>query len=110
MKLPKEAEDILKELQGVQQQLQTLMYQKQNVSVQKAEISNALTEIEKSKENEMFQIIGTIMIRKDREKLLSDLKEKKDILDLRIKSLDKQIDKLSERNKELQNKLIKITQ
>ncbi len=109
MKIPKEAEDILKELQGVQQQLQTLLYQKQNVSVQKAEITNALKEVEKSKENDMFEIIGTIMIRKDREKLISDLKEKQEIFELRIKSLDKQINKLSERNKELQNKLVKLS-
>jgi len=109
MKIPKEAEDILKELQGVQQQLQTLLYQKQNVSVQKAEITNALKEVEKSKENDMFEIIGTIMIRKKKKKLISDLKEKQEIFELRIKSLDKQINKLSERNKELQNKLVKLS-
>jgi prefoldin beta subunit len=107
VELPREARDDVIKLQQVQQQLQLLMLQKQNIQLQAGEVENALKEIDKSPEKTMFEIVGTIMIKKERQDLLSSLSEKKEILELRLRTLDKQINNLTKKAQELQDKIMK---
>jgi len=71
-----------------------------------AENENALEELEKSKKD-AYKIIGAIMISSDKDNLKKELKEQKDILDLRIKSLDKQEKSFKEKAEDIQKEVMK---
>jgi len=99
-------EDFLK-LQQLQQQLQVLMFQRQSVQVQTSEIKNALKEIGKTVEKEVYEIVGTVMIKKDKEELKKSLDEKIEVLELRSSTIEKQIKKLDEEARRIQEKVTK---
>ena len=103
MELPAEVREKLGRMQEMQQQAQSFLMQKQNIQVQKLEVENALKELENSKSSDsVFEIVGTVMLRKSSEELKTSLGEKKDIYELRLKTITKQIDKLTEESKKLQ--------
>jgi len=106
VEVPEEVREDLIKLQQFQQQHQSLLLQKQNLELQLSEVESALKEVEKSAEDEMFEIVGDVMIKKDRLTILSSLKEKKELLELRIKSIDKQIGSVTSKLNELQSKIL----
>lgn len=99
-------EDVLK-FQQIQQQLQVIMLQKQNAQTQDIELDNAIKELEKLKDSEAYEVVGNIMIKKPKDEIKKSLKEKQDLIKLRISTLQKQQDKLSKDASELQKKLSK---
>lgn len=103
----KDAKDAKKEneiekLQQCQQQLQILMIQKQNMQVQLNEIENALAEIVKGDKSEVYEMVGTIMIKKKFEDVKKSLEEKQEAIKLRNSFLDNQTEKLNAKMQELQ--------
>ena len=102
----KEAERKIQQLQLIEQNLQGIVAQKQTFQMQLSENENALEELEKTKRN-VYKIIGTIMISSEKEDLKKELKEQKEILDLRIKSLDKQEKNFREKAEEIQKEVMK---
>jgi len=101
----KETENRIQQFQVVEQQLESILIQKQNFQVQLSENENASKELEKTK-SDAYKIIGTIMVSSNKEDLLKDLKEQKEILDLRLKSLEKQENNLKEKAESLQKGLM----
>lgn len=85
----------IQELQLLEQNMQNLLLQKQAFQLEKNETENALEEIKKTKD-EVYKIIGQVMLKTNKAALEKDLKHKKDILDLRIKSIEKQEEALKE--------------
>ena len=79
----------LQELQILEQNLQGILMQKQTFQIELAESQGALEELEKSGE-EVYKIIGQLMIKSDKSKMKSELEEKKKMLELRIKTLENQ--------------------
>ena len=69
------------------------------------EIDNALSELTNVKE--AYKLIGQVIILSDKKKLESDLKSKKEILELRIKSLEKQESQLKEKSSSLREEVLK---
>ena len=69
------------------------------------EVENALSQMEDS--SKVFQIIGNIMVVTSKSKLKKELNEKKEIIDLRLKTIDKQEDKLRAKATELQKEVMK---
>jgi len=108
-KVPPEVGEMVRKFQQLQQQLQVLMFQKQNMQVQQAEVENALKEVNETKDKELYEIIGTVMIKRNRTELAKSLKEKKEMLGLRLSTLDKQINMLTEQAKEVQNTLVEMS-
>ncbi len=106
VEIPEEVREDLMKLQQFQQQHQSLLLQKQNLELQLSEVESAMKEVDKSVENEMFEIVGNIMIKKDRVTILDSLKERKELLELRIKSIDKQIGNVVSKLNELQSKIL----
>lgn len=107
IKVSQEAREQVVKLQQLQQQLQALMMQKQNFQIQESEIDNAMTEASKSMpDTDLYEIVGNIMVKKSKEELKKSLNDKKEITTLRIKSLDKQINSLDGRAKELQKEIM----
>ncbi len=75
------------------------------MKLQNLEIEHALEELETSKVKEAYKITGPIMIKKGSTKLKTDLKEKKDNFDLRIKTLERAEDRITQKLKEMEPRL-----
>ena len=70
-------------------------------------LMNALKEAQASKEDEVFQIVGTIMLKKPNKEVIDSLNEKKELIELRLKSIDKQLKNNEEKAREIQESLAK---
>jgi prefoldin beta subunit len=79
----------IQDLQILEQNLQNLLMQKQAFQVELNESSNALEEVGDTKD-EIYKVLGSIMIKTDKEKVSKDLKDKRKLLELRMTSIEKQ--------------------
>jgi len=83
--------DKISEIQVIEQTLHNLILQKQNFQMELSETQSALGEIEKSGDD-IFKIVGQLMIKTDKDKIKEDLSSREKILELRLKSIEKQED------------------
>ncbi len=95
----------MQQLQILEQNLQQFLMQKQQFQQQMIEIESALNELQNSKES--FKIIGNVMLSANKEDLTKELTTKKEELDLRIKTLEKQEDRLKEKSQSLRDEVMK---
>ena len=79
----------IQEMQILEQNLQNLLLQKQAFQMELSETQSALKEIENSGD-EIFKIVGQLMIKTDKPKIKQELSDKEKILELRIKAIEKQ--------------------
>ena len=96
----------LQEIQFLEQNMQALIYQKQAFQTELAETQSAIKETEKSKED-VYKLVGQILIKTPKDKILEELKSKEKVLDLRLKTFEKQEAQFSERLQELQTTVAK---
>ena len=101
--LSKETEQKIEQLQLFEQSLQSMLMQKQQFQSQLAEINSALGELEKTEE--AYKIVGNIMVSSKKEDLKEYLGSKKEIIELRIKTLEKQENHTKEKAKKLQEEV-----
>ncbi|MBI2671336.1 prefoldin subunit beta [Candidatus Woesearchaeota archaeon] len=101
-----ETEEKIGQLQLLEQNLQNISAQKQNFQAQLLEIENAMEELGKSK-GKIYKIIGSVMIASEKKDLEKDLNSKKEIIELRVKSFEKQENKLREKFTETQEEVLK---
>lgn len=106
MELSPEINKKIQELQIFEQNSRNILIQKQSVQVELNEILNALDELSKTHE-EVYRVLGGIMVKADRETLSKELEEKKKLLELRIQSLDKQEKSINEKSSVLQSEIQK---
>ena len=99
----------IQEMQILEQQLQNTILQKQAFQMESAETNSALEELEKSGD-EVFKIIGQLMIKSEKSKIKEELENKKKILELRINSFEKQENSLSEKLGNIQKEITKSIQ
>ena len=105
MEVSKETEQKIGQLQMFEQSLQTFLGQKQQFQVQLVEVESALGELEST--NKAYKIIGNIMVENDKNELKADLQSKKEMLELRIKTMEKQESQVRERASKLQFEILK---
>lgn len=79
----------IQELQLLEQNLQNFLLQKQAFVMEKNETENALEELKKTDED-VYKIAGQIMLKAKKSSVEKELKHKNEIIDLRIKSIEKQ--------------------
>ena len=96
----KETEQKIGQLQMFEQSLQNILVQKQQFQTQLVEVESALKELDGSKE--AYKIVANIMVSTKKEDLNKDLEEKKESLNLRIKTLEKQETTIKEKAQKLQ--------
>ena len=101
----KEQEQKIQEMQILEQNLQNLLLQKQTFQMESAENKSALEEIQKS-DDEVFRIIGQLMLKTDKSKILEELFNKEKILNLRLKSIEKQENSIIERLESLKEEFM----
>ncbi len=98
------AQESIARLQMLEQNMQSILMQKQQFQSQLAEIESALKEIATS--NTVFKIVGNIMVNSEKSDVEKDLKQKKELIDIRIKNLDKQEKQFKDKTKQLQEEVL----
>jgi prefoldin beta subunit len=96
----------IQDMQILEQKLQNSILQKQAFQMELAETSSALREVEKSGD-EVFKIIGQLMIKTEKEKIQEELLSKQKILELRIKTFEKQENSLAGQLDRLRDEITK---
>jgi len=91
-------------MQLLEQNMQNFMQQKQQFQSQLIEVNSAIEELEKSEE--AYKIIGNVMVLSKKEDLKKDLGSKKEMIELRIKTIEKQEAELKEKAKKLQGEVL----
>jgi len=99
-------EQKIQELQILEQRLQNSILQKQAFEMELAETNSALKEVEKSGE-EVFKIIGQLMIKSEKSKIQEELLSKQKILEIRIKTFEKQENSLTEQVEKIRDEMTK---
>ena len=99
-------QDKIQEMQILDQNVQNLFLQKQSFQIEISETQLALKEIENSGD-EIFKMVGQLMIRSDKVKVKEELLNKERFLDIRIKSIEKQENSLTEKLEKLREEIIK---
>lgn len=104
--VPPQVQQMLGQLESYQQQLQLVIQQKQKVQVDLNDAKKALEEIEKTGEDTpMYKTVGTLIVKTDRVKALEELKERIETLEIRLKALERQEQKINEAVKALTQKI-----
>lgn len=96
----------IQELQILEQNLQGFMMQKQAFQFEENEVINALEEL-KSADGDVYKIVGQVMIKTSKPELEKDLKSKKEIIQLRVKNIEKQEGILKEKAEKLREEVLK---
>lgn len=99
------AQQLVQKLQMHNQQLQQLSAQEQQLQMQKTEISNALEELDKVEDEDVFKMSGPLMISADKEEAKQDLNDQKDEIDAKLKTVGKQREKLEKKVEEGQEQI-----
>ena len=92
--------------QQTQQNLQMTVSQKQQLEFENIETEKSLEELKKvSDDDAVFKFAGTILLKSNKQTLLEDLEEKKELIKTRTTVLAKQEDKLKTSLKEQESKI-----
>ena len=103
VKLPAQLQEQLLRLQQLQQTLQTVSAQRQQLELENSEADQALAELEKMDNTSViYKSIGSLLVKSERQKVMDELSERKELLTTRILVLTKQRSRMEERIKSLQ--------
>ena len=105
MDVSKETEQKIGQLQMFEQSLQSFLGQKQQFQIQLAEIESALGELDNTQK--AYKIVGNIMVESEKNELKADLTSRKEMLELRIKAMEKQESQVREKAQSLQSEILK---
>ncbi len=105
-KLPPKVQERLLRLQQLQQTLQVVLTQKQQLELELTEVDQALSELGKLKDAAViYKSIGSLLVKAERPKVVTELTERKELLNTRVTVLGKQEERLRTQVKNLQTKL-----
>jgi prefoldin beta subunit len=96
----------IQEMQMLEQSLQNLLLQKQAFQMELSETESALQAIEDSGD-EVFKIIGQLMVKTEKSKIKEELENKKKILELRTKTMETQENSFTEQLEKLREEVMK---
>jgi len=98
-------QQLVAQAQSYQQHLQAVMAQKEALSIQLMEISRALEELGKPGDDDVFKMAGPILVKVKRAESSKELESKKEIINLRLRSLAKNETRLKEQMDGMREKL-----
>lgn len=99
------SEEKQRELLILQQQYQNVIVEIETLKLRDREIEEVLEEMQKYEKNDAYKLVGNILIKKSKEEIINELKDEKELIDLRLKNLEKQKQKLEEKLKEFKKML-----
>jgi len=104
--VPPEVQNKLLRLQQLQEQLRIILAQKQSAELELKEVSKVLDEISSAPDDVvLYKSLGHVLLRSSKEQLVKELNEKKEVLELRVKTLERQEDYLQKQIEELRKKV-----
>jgi len=104
--LPPELQHKIMQLQESQERLRALILRRQQYEVELREVQRALEELEKlSPETPIYKSVGTLLFLADRDKTIAELQDKKETLELHIKTLERQENLARKQVEELRQKI-----
>ena len=95
----------IQEMQMIEQTLQNILLQKQVFNMELQEIESSLKELEKNNED-VYKIIGQLMIKKQASEVKEELKNKEKIINLRLNNLEKQEEGLMEKSEKIRKEIL----
>jgi prefoldin beta subunit len=98
----------LEQLNMLQHNLQNISVQKQQIEAQLNELNSALEGIKNTEKS--YKIVGRIMISSSKEDLEKDLETKKEVTQVRLKSLISQEESVKKKFEETQQSVMKNLQ
>jgi len=102
--MEKATEEKIQQLQMIEQGMQSFSMQKQQFQAQLVELDSALNELEKT--DTAYKIVGNVMVLSNKEDLVKDLTSKKEVIELRIKTLEKQEAQMKEKATSMQSEVL----
>ena len=88
--MEKDVQNQIIEFERNRQLLMNLGMQKQQMQMSISGNEKALEEMDKSKEDKVFVAIGNILIQKEKKDAVKELKDQKETMELRLKTVEKQ--------------------
>ncbi len=102
-----EVEKLLRDYQMAQEQLRALAMQLDQFQAQKSELDRAKQEIDKAS-GKIYSNVAGIIIETDKAKALTDIKDRSELIELRISSVTKQYNDFKGKEKLLGDKLTQM--
>ena len=99
----------IQELQILEQNFQNLLLQRQAFGMELNETSEASEELKTAKEG-VYKIIGQLIVKVKKGEIEKDLHSKKELLELRMKNIEKQEQSVKERLLKLREEVMKELQ
>ena len=104
--LDKETQEKIQQAQILEQNFQQVMQQKQMFNMELNETDFSIAELEKA-EGEVFKIVGgQIVIKSTKEKLMEDMKNKKELIEKRLEAMSNQEKEFSDKMEELRTEIM----
>ncbi len=104
--LPPQVQNQLLQLRQLQQQAQSVAMQKNQVDSLLRETEGALAELEKiGPDDTVYRVAGTVLVKAKRDEVKANLAEKKETYALRLKTLERQEERIKKRGEELQQQI-----
>ncbi|NMG83435.1 MAG: prefoldin subunit beta [Methanosarcinales archaeon] len=96
----------LSQLQQTQQQAQMLVGQKSQIELSLRDVDRALEAVEVTTDDVvLYQTVGNILIKSNKNETIESLKKKEESLDLRLKTFTRQEERIQKRFTEQQERL-----
>ena len=104
MEISAKLENQINQFEQIRTQIQMISNQRIQIASSLKEVQTALEELEKvEKKTPVYRNVGSLLIKVDnKDELVTDLKEKEDTLDVRVKQLENQEKTLNEKFTSLQ--------
>ena len=108
--LDEETQKKIRELQMMEQSFQQLLMQKNTFSMEANETDFIIKEVEKT-ESEISRVIGNqVIIKTTKEAVLKDMKKKKELIAMRMKTVNEQEKEFSEKIESIREEVMKKIQ
>lgn len=105
-RIPPAVQEQLARFQQLQQTFQAVVVQKQQLEAELIGVEQALEELEKLPEDAVvYKAVGSLLIKVDRNSMVEELKDRKELLDMRISVLSKQEERTRQKLIEAQRRL-----
>jgi len=98
------SEEKIRDLQIAEHNMQQLLMQKQSFQAQLLEVESAQQEIKSS--DTIYKVVGGLMLKAKKEDVEKELKEKAEILSLRLKNIEKQEEAAQQRVIKLREEIL----
>ncbi len=104
--LPPSLQADLEKLQALQDQLNSVRIRKQQFEGELKEVERAISEIEKvPADGKVYKVVGTFLVLVTKDQALQELKDRKELLELHIKTLSRQESMLMKQIEDLRTQI-----